>query len=79
MGPESDPGAVVDPELRVYGIQGLRVVDGSIMPNVVSGNTNVPIIMIGEKAADLIKDTWLVSIVQQMYLPFRPVETNNLL
>ena len=42
MGISSDPMAVVDPELRVYGIQGLRVVDASIMPDVVSGNTNAP-------------------------------------
>ncbi len=49
-----DDGAVVDPELRVYGVTGLRVADASIMPAVTSGNTNAPAMMIGEKASDLI-------------------------
>ena len=50
-----DPLAVVDNELRVHGLGGLRVADGAIMPQVVSGNTNATCIMIGEKCADLLK------------------------
>lgn len=50
-----DEMAVVDPQLRVHGIEGLRIADASIMPNITGGNTNAPSIMIGEKAADLLK------------------------
>ncbi|XP_055541010.1 glucose dehydrogenase [FAD, quinone]-like isoform X2 [Wyeomyia smithii] len=58
MGPDDDLSAVVDARLKVKKVSGLRVVDGSIMPVIVSGNTNAPIIMIGEKASDLIKEDW---------------------
>ena len=57
----SDPMAVVDSELRVYGVEGLRVVDASIMPIITTGHTNAPTIAIGEKAADLIKAAGKVS------------------
>lgn len=58
MGPDSDPDAVVNPRLKVYGINGLRIVDASIMPVIPAGHTNGPTYMIAEKAADMIKQDW---------------------
>jgi choline dehydrogenase len=56
MGPDSDPGAVVDARLRVRGVEALRVVDASIMPTITSGNTNSPTLMIAERGSDMIRE-----------------------
>ena len=56
MGPDPGAGAVVDARLRVHGIQSLRVVDCSAMPNLVSGNTNAPAVMMAEKAVDMVRE-----------------------
>jgi choline dehydrogenase len=61
-----DPMAVVDPQLRVHGIDGLRVADSSIMPRLVSGNTNAPSIMIGERASDFIRGNRIAAATQRL-------------
>jgi len=55
IGAEADPMAVVDPYCRVYGIQGLRVADASVMPRIVSANTNTPTVMIAERVAEFMR------------------------
>ena len=55
IGAESDPMAVVDPYCRVYGVQGLRVADASVMPKIVTANTNMPTIMISERVAEFMR------------------------
>ncbi|XP_071530904.1 glucose dehydrogenase [FAD, quinone]-like [Panulirus ornatus] len=62
MAPASDPYGVVDHTLKLRGVSGVRVVDASIMPQITSGNLNAPVIMIGERAADIIKRDWKIPI-----------------
>lgn len=59
MGPDSDEYAVVDSDLKVKGIKGLRVIDASVFPTQVSGNTNAAVIMVAEKGSDIVKSEWM--------------------
>jgi choline dehydrogenase len=67
MGAANDPAAVVDPQLRVRGIKGLRVADASIIPNAMSGDTYATQVMIGEKAADMIRDKDTVKAIKSYF------------
>ncbi len=72
MGSDNDAMAVVDPQTRVRGVEGLRIADGSVMPSIVSSNLNAPIMMIGERASDLILGT---PLLMPENIPFhRPLE-----
>ena len=67
MGKENNPAAVVTPDLRVKGTEGLRIIDASIMPSVTSSNTSAPTIMIAEKGADMVLASGLIRCLVSSY------------
>ena len=71
MGPDPADN-VVDARLRIHGLEGIRVIDSSIMPNICGGNTTAPSIMIGEKGSDIIKEDWKWHHIDAVNLPPEP-------
>jgi len=74
MGVQGDPMAVVDSRLRVFGVDGLRIADASVMPNITSGNTNAPTLMIGERASDMLREDRRAPDSHSVALPACPAE-----
>jgi choline dehydrogenase-like flavoprotein len=90
MGPAGDPTAVVDPQLRVHGVQNIRVIDASIFPYVPNSNTIAGVVMVAEKGSDMLKNTWQSSenadnachkfgISQQCDINSKPMASRSLL
>ncbi|GJQ78171.1 hypothetical protein Trydic_g2502 [Trypoxylus dichotomus] len=81
MGPADNPESVVDSRLRVYGIESLPVADISIMPTQITGHTNVPAFLIGEKAADMVKEEYARKSISRIvpYIAFGSVDHKILL